>query len=267
MARLLDYFVIPLRFLVCWTYLGLISACFFPVFVVLLPSRRLRILASNIYGQLTGRVMIFLSGASIPPGLRAQLASPQPAIFISNHTSYLDIYLGIWAAPTGTLATARHSTVYVPFLGQLYALSGNVLINRADKRSAAAALQETIDLVLRFRTSVWIWPEGTRSADGRLLPFKRGFAHVALATRLPIVPVVVSNAHRCWPRGRAYTRPAAVSVRILPPISTADWTIDMIDRHVADVHARFVAALPDDQRPARSASLNLKNTHISGSAS
>jgi len=249
MARLFDLFIIPLRFVVCWTYLGLISACFFPVFLVLLPSRRRRILVSNIYGQLTGRVMILLSGATLPPDIRAQLAATQPAIFVSNHTSYLDIYLGIWAAPTRTLATARRSTVYVPFLGQLYALSGNVLINRADKRSAAAALQETIDLVIRYRTSVWIWPEGTRSADGRLLPFKRGFAHVALATRLPIVPIVVSNAHRCWPRGRAYTRSAAVSVCILPSISTTDWTIDTIDRHVADVRARFVAALPDDQKP------------------
>ncbi len=249
MARLLDFFVLPLRFVICWTYLGLISACFFPVFLVLLPSRRRRILASNVYGQLTGRVMIFLSGAKLPPGIRAQLARTQPAIFISNHTSYLDIYFGIWAAPTGTLATAKRETAFVPFLGQLYALSGNVLINRTNKRDAAAALRETIDLMQRFRTSVWIWPEGTRSFDGRLLAFKRGFAHLALATRLPVVPIVVSNAHRCWPRGRAYTRPAAVSVRILPPIPTTDWTVENLDRHVADVHAQFAAALPSDQKP------------------
>jgi 1-acyl-sn-glycerol-3-phosphate acyltransferase len=249
MARLLDLFIIPLRFVICWTYLGLISVCFFPVFVVLFPSRRRRILASNLYGQLTGRVMIFLSGATLPPGLRAQLAATQPAIYVSNHTSYLDIYFGIWVAPTGTLATPKRETALVPFLGQLYALSGNVLINRASKRDAAAALQETIELIRRFHTSVWIWPEGTRSFDGRLLPFKRGFAHVALATRLPIVPIVVSRAHRCWPRGRAYTRPAAVSVQILPPIPTTDWTVEHLDRHVADVHARFAAALPEDQKP------------------
>lgn len=249
MARLLDLLVIPLRFAVCWLYLGLLSACFVPVFLVLWPSRRRRILASNLYGQLTGRVMIFLSGATLPPGIRAHLAATQPAIFISNHTSYLDIYFGIWAAPTGTLATAKRETAFVPFLGQLYALSGNVLINRANKRDAAAALRETIDLLQRYHTSVWMWPEGTRSADGRLLPFKRGFAHVALATRLPIVSIVVSGAHRCWPRGRAYTVPAAVSVQILPPIATTDWQLATLDQHIAEVHARFIAALPEDQRP------------------
>lgn len=249
MARPLALLIIPFRFVVCWTYLGFVSACFFPVFLVLFPSRRRRILASNLYGQLTGRVMIALAGATLPAGLRARLAATQPAIFVSNHTSYLDVYLGIWAAPTGTLATARHSTVFVPFLGQLYALSGNILINRDNKRDAAAALRETIALMQRFHTSVWLWPEGTRSADGRLLPFKRGFAHIALATRLPIVPIVVTNAHLCWPRGRAYTTPAALGVQVLPPISTADWTLENIDRHVADVHSRFAAALPDAQKP------------------
>ncbi|MBI5768912.1 MAG: 1-acyl-sn-glycerol-3-phosphate acyltransferase [Verrucomicrobia bacterium] len=251
MRRALEKLIIPFRFLICWLYLGTISACFFPVFLVLWPSRRRRVLASNIYGQCTGRMMIFLSGTTLTPGLRAKLAAHQPAIFVSNHTSYLDIYFGIWVAPTGTLATAKRETALVPFLGQLYALSGNILINRASKRDAAAALHETIDLMQRFGTSVWIWPEGTRSGDGRLLPFKRGFAHVALATRLPIVPVVVSGAHRCWPRGRAYTTPADVRVQVLPPVPTTDWTLEKLDQHVADVEARFIAALPADQRPAR----------------
>ena len=249
MTRLRHFFVIPLRFAVCWLYLGTLSACFLPVFLVLWPSRRQRVLAANIYGQLTGRVMIFLSGATLPSGLRARLIAAQPAIYISNHTSYLDIYFGIWVAPTGTLATAKKETKYVPVLGQLYALSGNILINRASKRDSANALLETIDLLRRFGLSLWIWPEGTRSRDGRLLPFKRGFAHVALATRLPIVSIVVSNAHRCWPPGQAYTRPAAVDVRVLDPIVTTDWTLANLDRHVADVHARFAAALPDDQKP------------------
>jgi len=251
MMRLLRIASAAPRFLVCWAYLSLISACFVPVFLVLWPSRRRRIIAANFYGRLTGRVMLWLSGARLPAGIRARLAGTQPAIFLSNHTSYLDIYLGIWAAPSGTIATAKRETGLVPLLGQLYFLSGNILINRADKRNAAASLRETIDLLQRYRTSVWLWPEGTRSFDGRLLPFKRGFAHIALETRLPIVPVVVSNAHRCWPRGRAYTRPASVEVRILPPISTQDWTWENLDRHVADVHAAFAAALPPDQKPRR----------------
>jgi len=249
MARFLDFIAVTIRLLACWAYLVPISACFFPVFLVLLPSRRLRILVSNVYGQMTGRVMLLLSGATIPPGVRRKLGATQPAIFISNHTSYLDIFLGIWAAPTGTLGTGKRETALIPFLGQLYALSGNVLIDRSNTRDAAFALRGIVGLIRRLRFSVWMWPEGTRSSDGRLLPFKRGFAHIALATRLPIVPIVVSNAHRCWPRGRAYTRPAAVDVCILPPVPTTNWAPETLDRHVAELHALFAAHLPDDQKP------------------
>ena len=254
-AALLESIV---RFLLSWSFLALVSILFLPVFLLLLPSRRRRILTSNLWGQLVGRIMAFLCGASLPPGIRTALASPQPAIFVANHTSYLDVYLGIWAAPTGTLATARHTTIYTPFIGLIYALSGNILVKRSDKRAAAAALLETIELTRNFRISVWVWAKGTRAAGGRLLPFKRGFAHVALATRLPIVPVVITGAHRCWPRGSPFTQRTFVDIRVLAPIPTTDWSLENLDRHVADVHARFVAALPADQQPLMTPSFAVK---------
>lgn len=238
-----------LRFLVGWSFLALVSLLFLPVLLLLLPSRRRRILASNLWGQLVGRTMAWLCGASVGPGIRAALASPQPAIFVANHTSYLDFYLGIGVAPTGTLATARHTTIYTPFIGLVYALSGHILVKRSNKREAAAALLETIALTRNFRLSVWVWAEGTRAVGGQLLPFKRGFAHVALATRLPIVPVVITGAHRCWPRGSPFTQRAVVDIRVLPPIATIGWTLENIDYHVADVHAPSAAALPEDQQP------------------
>lgn len=237
------------RLLVGWSFLALVSICFVPVFLVLLPSRRLRILASNIYGKLIGRVMAVFARATLPAGVEGDMRAAHPAIYVANHASYLDIYLGVWSAPLGTLATAKKETVFVPFFGQLYALSGNVLINRANRRDSVAALRETIDLMTRYRTSVWIWSEGTRSTDGRLLPFKRGFAHIALATRLPVVPVVFTGTHRCWPKGKIITHAATVRIRVLDPISTTSWTLETLDRHVAEVHARFVAALPADQQP------------------
>lgn len=249
MSRLLTLFDFVARLLIGWTFLGIVSVSFVPVFLLLLPSRRLRILASNVYGKIIGRVMAVFARATLPRGVEGVMGAAHPAIYVANHASYLDIYLGVWAAPFGTLATAKKETVFVPFFGQLYAISGNVLINRGDRRDAASALRETIDLVQRHRTSVWVWPEGTRSADGRLLPFKRGFAHLALATRLPIVPVVITGTHRCWPKGKIVTHASEIGLRVLDPIPTTDWTPETIDRHVADVHARFVAALPDDQKP------------------
>lgn len=248
MLRLLT---IPLRILVIWTFLAVLACVFGLVCLVLLPSRRRRITVCSFFGHVVGRVIMFSAGASVPPGLQTKLRASHPAIYVSNHTSFLDLFLGAWAAPVPTLSAAKREIVWVPFFGQLYALSGHVMFNRANKREAATALKEVTDLVQRYRLAVWLWPEGTRSADGRLRPFKRGFAHIALATRLPIVPVVVTNAHRCWPKGTIITRPGSIGVHVLDPIPTTDWTVQNIDQHVADIHQRFIAALPEDQRPER----------------
>lgn len=237
------------RLLISWTYLGGMSAAFAVVMLMLIPSRRLRICAFNVFGRLTGRVMAVFAGASLPRGIPPRLAAVHPAIFVSNHTSYLDNFIAAWAIPIGTVGMAQNGTVWVPFFGHLYAMSGNVLVNRRDRRAAASALRMLIDLLQRYRLSAIIWPEGGRAGDGRLQPFKRGFVHVALATRLPVVPVVVSHAHRCWPKGSFFTRFARVNIEVLPPISTQDWSAKTIDRHVAEVWSQFAAALPADQKP------------------
>lgn len=236
-----------LRTAVSWTYLGLVAVIFAPALLLTWPARRWRIRIFNVFGWITGRVMIFFAGASLPPGIRQRLRTPYPAIYVSNHTSYLDIFLATWAAPIGTVGTAKKETIWVPFFGQIYALSGNVRVDRDDRRGAVAALRDLTHLA-QSGLSIMIWPEGTRSPDGRLQPFKRGFAHLALATRLPIVPIVVSGAHHCWPKGSPMTRPAKVDVQVLEPIATTDWNARTLDQHVQDVRDRFLAALPPEQR-------------------
>src|SRR5690606_15868765 len=70
-----------LRTLISWTWLGVVALGFVPLMLLLLPSRRLRICAFNVFGRLTGRVMIFFMGATLPSGIRAQLRSAHPAIY------------------------------------------------------------------------------------------------------------------------------------------------------------------------------------------
>jgi 1-acyl-sn-glycerol-3-phosphate acyltransferase len=238
------------RALVGWSYLGVAAVIFALVMLLLWPSRRLRICAFNAYGRVACGVFAFVAGASLPRDVIRQMRARHPAIFVSNHTSFLDNFIASWAAPIGTVSIARAGTQWVPFFGNLYAMSGNVMVNRTDRRGAAAALRTLIDLVQRHGLSAMIWPEGGRSMDGRLKPFKRGFVHLAIATRLPVVPLVVTNAHRCWPKGSALTRSARVGVRVLPPISTEHWAAATIDQHVEEVWSVFAAALPDEQKPA-----------------
>ncbi|KAM1873665.1 hypothetical protein ACFX13_007472 [Malus domestica] len=81
---------------------------------------------------------------------------------------------------------------------------------------------------------------GTRSRDGRLLPFKKGFVHLALQTGLPIVPMVLTGTHQAWRKGSLHVRPASLSVKYPPPIKTDGWKADKIDEHIKMVHDLYV---------------------------
>jgi 1-acyl-sn-glycerol-3-phosphate acyltransferase len=229
-------------------FMAVAVAVFAALVLLALPSRALRIRICNVFGHLVGRTCLFLAGASVPPGIEEEVRRTHPAIYISNHTSMLDIFVGIWLAPVGTVGVAKKQVIYYPFFGQLYFISGHILLDRANHKNAVEALADTARIIRDYGIGVWLWPEGTRSRDGRLLPFKKGFAHLALATRLPIVPVVVTNGHKAMPKNTLAVVPTQLGIRALPPIPTDTWTLENLDAHVAEVYAAFDAALPDDQK-------------------
>ncbi|MSP54095.1 MAG: 1-acyl-sn-glycerol-3-phosphate acyltransferase [Myxococcales bacterium] len=240
-----------LRLSVGLVYMAVAVTVFMVVCALVAPWRGLRIRACNVFGHITGRFCLWLASADLhaPGECTARAKRFYPAIYLSNHTSVVDIFIGIWLGPLGVVGVAKKEVVWYPFFGQLYAISGHLLIDRNDRSNAVAALGSLADLIAKHSLSVWMWPEGTRSKDGRLRPFKKGFAHLALATRLPVVPVVVTGAHRAWRKGSLMLEPTHIGIQVLDPIPTTDWSAETLDAHIADVYQRFAAALPDDQRP------------------
>ena len=91
--------------------------------------------------------------------------------------------------------------------------------------------------------SIWIWPEGTRSMDGKLISFKKGFVHLALATKLPVVPVILHGAHERWPAKTMQFYPGEVKVEVLDSIETGDWNKETIDEHIETVRNVMANAL------------------------
>lgn len=237
-----------LRLLLGLTWVGLCSTVFLLALLVCLPWRATRIRLGNVYGHAAGKGAAWLTGSRFvvegtpPPGA-------PPALYVCNHASILDVFVGIWMAPIGTCGVAKKEIVYYPFFGQFYWLAGHLTLDRGNNTRAVAALERLVGFVLRHRLSVYIWPEGTRSADGRLLPFKRGAFYLALDTRLPIVPIVLSGTHRAWPNHTLTLYRTTVTVKFLPPIDTTTWTRETLDVHIAELREVYVRALPEDQRP------------------
>lgn len=233
-----------LRILVGLVFIALVLVAFFPLLLIAIPSRRHRIYLGNYAGHIIGRTVLFLAGAT-PTG---DLKLPYPAIYISNHTSLLDIFLGIWMGPVGTCGVAKKQVAYYPFFGQLYWLAGHLRIDRANREQAIAAMSEMAELTKKYNLSVWLWPEGTRSRDGRLRAFKKGFAHMAIATGLPVVPVVVAGAQKAWRHGSWRIYPTDLQVTVMDAIPTGDWTLENLDEKIKQVHDAMEAVLPPEQR-------------------
>ena len=219
------------------------------VALLLLPWRPARVKLCNYYGKFVGRAILWLAGATPEVRHRERIEQFRPAIYVSNHASTLDAFVAIWVCPIGGCGVAKKEILRIPFFGWLYLLSGHLTIDRGDRSSAIAALRDTADFVRKNGLSIWIWPEGTRSRDGRLQPLKKGFAHLALATKLPIVPVVVHRAHENWAKHTFMFQPIDLKIDILPAISTESWQPESIEAHLAEVHKAFADQLGESQKP------------------
>lgn len=219
------------------------------VLLLLIPWRVARIKVCNFYGKTIGRTIVAVAGVRPNIANRERLDGSMPAIYVANHTSTLDAFLGIWMCPYGGCGVLKKEVARIPFFGQLAVLSGHLLIDRFNKDKAVEALKGTAALVKRHRLGIWIMPEGTRSKDGRLLPFKKGFVHLALATGLPVVPVVVHGAHKNWEKGAYRLNPMQLDIEVLEPIDTSSWREETAGAHADAVHEVFVKRLREDQLP------------------
>ncbi|KAK7333517.1 hypothetical protein VNO80_30292 [Phaseolus coccineus] len=236
-----------IRIVTCFVSMMLTTFIWALIMLVLIPWPYERIRQGNIYGHVTGRMLMWILGNPIK--IEGAEYSNKRAIYISNHASPIDIFLIMWLTPTGTVGIAKKEIIWYPLFGQLYVLANHLRIDRSNPMAAIESMKRAAQAVVKNNLSLIIFPEGTRSKNGRLLPFKKGFVHLALQSGLPIVPMVLTGTHLAWRKGSLHVRPAPLSVKYLPPISTENWTLCKIDDYVNMLHKMYAENLPKSQRP------------------
>lgn len=239
------------KLLVGWLVLMILFCVHLFILLALLPSQTARIKACNYFGTVLGGFFVWLSGCPFTVSGKENLDSERPAIYVSNHTSIMDIFIAIWQSPTGTCGVAKKQVLYYPFFGLLYLLSGHLRIDRGNSKKAIKSMNDMSAVVREKKLSLFIWPEGTRSRTGRLIPFKKGFVHLAINTGLPVVPFMITGAQKCWHPDKYTIRKTPIHLDVLPAIDTSHWNRDNIDEAVKEVENVFLKALPADQKPKK----------------
>ena len=138
-------------------------------------------------------------------------------VFVSNHQSIYDVPVLFAALPLQLRIIAKASLGRFPVLGWHLRWTGHLLVDRA--RAGAGALKQVARMMRRGHSLI-VFPEGTRSADGRVGRFRRGLFLLAIDAGLPVVPVAVAGTRRVMCKGRLTTRPGDVTLVVHPPVPT-----------------------------------------------
>lgn len=189
-----------------------------------------------------GELGTALAGVELQVTGEEHLWSQRPAVFIFNHQSGLDMLLLCKLLRRDMIGIAKQEMRRNPIFGPAFALAGTVFIDRFNRDKAIEALQPAVE-ALQQGLSIAIAPEGTRSPTPRLGRFKKGAFHVAMAAKVPIVPIVFRNALDALPKHAVFVRPATVEVVVHPPIPTDTWTAEDLEREIAAIHRLFMETL------------------------
>ena len=162
-------------------------------------------------------------------------------IYMCNHTSNLDPPIVVPVIPRRTSVLVKKELFRVPILGRAMHLGDLVPVDRAN-RDAAIASVERAAAVMRKGLNMTIFPEGTRSYDGKLLPFKKGPFYLAMETGMPVIPMTIVNSHQLWPKGSFAIQKGTVTVVFHEPIDPRQFTDR--DALMEAVRLKIESALP-----------------------
>jgi len=232
--------------LLFWGFIGLSSIVLFPVAVLIWAvtapfDRRLVVLHrftcfwASLYTWLNPAWRVRVIG-------REKIRRDATYVMIANHQSFLDI-LVMFRLFVHFKWVSKIEMFRIPLIGWNMALNRYVKLRRGDRRSVTRMMQACAE-TLREGSSILIFPEGTRSADGRLQPFKLGAFTLAQAGRVPILPIVIDGTADALPkRGFVLRGRHAIRVRVLDEVPYESFADKPMDVVIDQIRSRFVAEL------------------------
>jgi len=141
-------------------------------------------------------------------------------VFMCNHVSALDIPLGLGLLPYNIIFLAKKELFKIPIFGWAMKSAGMIKIDRKNPEKAKASVDNAIIMLKKYNFSTLIYPEGTRSDNNKLLPFKKGGFILAIRAKLPVVPITIICAESVLPKNSLKLREGKIKILVGDPIST-----------------------------------------------
>lgn len=191
-----------------------------------------------------------LAGIRVRSVGRERLEEGRAYLFMSNHVSNLDPPIITRLLGRRIAIIAKQELFKIPFFGRAMRAGHFVAVNRSDRKAAIESIRESAT-VLQSGLGMLVFPEGTRSRTGKLLPFKKGPFHVAMEAGVPVVPITIAGSHEAWPKGEMRLHKGEVVVTFHPPIDPHQFARK--EDLLTAVRAAIDSALPASYRDSAKA--------------
>ena len=198
----------------------------------------------NFLTRFWPEAVLALSGVKLNVIGAENLTAQRPAVFLFNHRNNFDVFIVAALVKDNWTGVAKKELERNPLFGPLGKLMDAAFVDRADTEAALAALQP-VEEAARKGLSIVIAPEGTRLDTTTVGPFKKGAFRIAMATGLPVVPIVIRNSDSVAGRNATTLHPGTVDVAVLPPVSVQDWTVANLRDKIEQIRGNYLELLAD----------------------
>jgi len=176
------------------------------------------------YARLWGKVALLANRVKVKVEGMEHLKGIGPYIFMSNHQGSFDIFALLGYLPFQFKWLAKKELFSIPFFGWTMAAAGYISIDREGTRRTVEAMNEAAQKI-RDGMSMVIFPEGSRSPDGSIQPFKRGGFTLAIKSKVPIIPIAISGSRDIMPKEKLTTTSGEIRIRMDLPIETQNYSL------------------------------------------
>ena len=198
-------------------------------------------------GTRGARLALWLAGVRLEIHRLDQIPSHRAVVFMANHQSNCDPPALLAVLPP-VLVLAKKEFFRVPIIGRGMVVRGFIPVDRRNREQALEAVEKGVQ-ALKAGKSFLVYPEGTRSPDGRLQRFKKGVFVMAIKAGAPIVPISVSGSNKIMPKGKFVMRPGGVRITFHEPVATQGSAIEDRQLIIDRVRQAILAGLEKDEWP------------------